>query len=57
MAAAAKVQCSEQRYTFKIPTVFIQGDTGLNLYLHAYGRNGSPYRANFHDDMFLWFRL
>ncbi len=30
------------------------GDTGFNLYLHAYGTYGSANRVNFHDDMFLY---
>lgn len=45
---------SEQRYTFKNTNRIYLGDTGLNLYLHAYGTYGSPHRANFHDDMFLY---
>lgn len=45
---------SEQRYTFKNTNRIYLGDTGLNLYLHAYGTYGSPNRANFHDDMFLY---
>ena len=42
-----------RRYTFKNTTVFL-GDTGFNLYLHAYGTYGSANRVNFHDDMFLY---
>ena len=45
---------SEQRYTFKNTNRIYLGDTGLNLYLHAYGTYGSPDRVNFHDDMFLY---
>lgn len=45
---------SEQRYTFKNTNRIYLGDSGLNLYLHAYGTYGSPNRVNFHDDMFLY---
>ncbi len=33
---------------------YLPGDTGFNLYLHAYGTYGSANRVNFHDDMFLY---
>ena len=45
---------SEQRYTFKNTNRIYLGDTGFNLYLHAYGTYGSANRVNFHDDMFLY---
>lgn len=47
-------QGSEQRYTFKNTNRIYLGDTGFNLYLHAYGTYGSANRVNFHDDMFLY---
>lgn len=45
---------SEQRYTFKNTHRIYLSDTGLNLYLHAYGTYGSANRNHFHDDMFLY---
>lgn len=37
---------SEQRYTFKNTNRIYLGDTGFNLYLHAYGTYGSANRVN-----------
>ncbi|MGE9664949.1 outer membrane protein OmpK, partial [Escherichia coli] len=39
---------------FKNTNRIYLGDTGFNLYLHAYGTYGSANRVNFHDDMFLY---
>lgn len=50
----AIINRSEQRYTFKNTNRIYLGDTGFNLYLHAYGTYGSANRVNFHDDMFLY---